>query len=430
MDDVWTQLVEVADGFWNIVGQMSPYLLLGFLIAGALNVLISPAWVERHLGGRGLWPIFKASAFGVPLPLCSCGVIPVAASLHRHGASRGATTAFLISTPQTGVDSIVVTFSLLGPVYAVFRPIVALVSGAIGGGVIDAVDPERGKAANASNAADCQDACCQGQTRSWIVRIFHYGFVVLVRDIGRALLIGLVVAALITALVPDDFFAAQLGGLLTGGIGAMLIMMLLGIPVYVCATASVPVAAALIMKGVSPGAAMVFLMTGPATNAATIATVWKTMGHRTAGVYLATVAVMAVASGLLLDALFSLKDFDPKPMAMEMLPEWLKIASAAVLLLVIVHAFVRPHEHDDEHDDHEHDGEAPPAITLTIKGMTCSHCADSVRRGLLECPGVDTVRVDLTAGQAVVTGQVDQAQLREAIESLGYTVTDVAPESA
>ena len=123
---------------WAVFGAMAPYLLLGFVVAGLLSVVISPEFVERHLGGRGIWPVIKASAFGVPLPLCSCGVIPVAASLRRHGASKGATTAFLISTPQTGVDSIMVTFSLLGPVYAVFRPVVALISGVFGGAVVTA----------------------------------------------------------------------------------------------------------------------------------------------------------------------------------------------------------------------------------------------------------------------------------------------------
>ena len=410
---------------------MSPYLLFGFLIAGVLNVLISPAWVERHLGGRGPWPIIKASAFGVPLPLCSCGVIPVAASLRRHGASKGATTAFLISTPQTGVDSIVVTFSLLGPVYAIFRPVVALVSGVVGGGIADAIEPHD---AEVPGADACQDECCTGSgQRHWLIRIFHYGFVVLARDIGRALLIGLVVAALISALVPPKFFTDELGGVLAGGIGAMLIMMVLGIPMYVCATASVPVAAALITKGVSPGAALVFLMTGPATNAATIATVWKTMGSRTAAAYLLTVAGMAVGSGLLLDALFDVQNWDPKPVGMEMIPMWLQIASAVVLLAVIVLAMVRPprpgdgddHSADEAADNHDEHGSA--SVTVDISGMTCSHCADTVRRAFLESPGIRCVNVDLRAGQAVIIGaDLDENTIRQAVEGLGYTVTAVA----
>ena len=427
MDELWNYLGEIAEGFWGIVGEMSPYLLFGFLVAGVLNVLISPMWVERHLGGRGLWPVVKASAFGVPLPLCSCGVIPVAASLRRHGAGRGATTAFLISTPQTGVDSIVVTFSLLGPIYTVFRPIVALISGILGGGVVGALESNH---EGESHATDCHDACCEGRQRPWPVRILHYGFVVLARDIGWALLLGLIAAALITALVPDDFFAAELGGVMTGGIGAMLIMMAIGIPVYVCATASVPVAAALIIKGVSPGAAMAFLMTGPATNAATIATVWKTMGRRTALVYLVTVAVTAVASGLLLDALFEAADVNPKPATSEMLPQWLKIASAVTLLGVMVHALLRPHgAHEDEALEADHNHESKE-LALTVGGMTCSHCADTVRRALLGCRGVDSARVDLKSGAAIVHGEANLDELRRSVESLGYTVVDANSDTA
>ncbi len=353
METVVEQLKALGEEFWLIIGQMSPYLLLGFLTAGVLNVLISPEWIERHLGGKGVWPIAKASAFGVPLPICSCSVIPIAASLHRHGASKGATTAFLISTPQTGIDSIFVTFSFLGPVYTVFRPVVALLSGVLGGGLVDVADSDD----QSPRPEECQDDCCAGREgHNWLARVFHYGFVTLARDISRALLVGLVIAAGITALVPKDFFAEQLGGVLAGGIVAMLVMMLLGIPVYVCATASVPVAAALIAKGVSPGAALVFLMTGPATNAATIATVWKTMGRRTAGLYLLSVGASAVGAGLLLDLLFDAGGMTPKAMHMDMLPTWAQIASAAVLLAVMLHAMIRPGKrHDHDHDNHDED---------------------------------------------------------------------------
>jgi len=348
-------LQNILADTWAIVGQMSPYLLFGFLMAGVLNVLISPSWIERHLGGRGVWPVLKASAFGVPLPLCSCSVIPVGASLRRHGATKGATTAFLISTPQTGIDSIFVTLSLLGPIFAVFRPLVALLSGVIGGGLIAAVPND--DVPDASGQV-CQDECCEDRgKRHWLARVFRYGFVVLARDIAGALLIGLVVAAAITALVPDDFFADQLGGVLAGGLGAMLIMMALGIPVYVCATASVPVAAALILKGVSPGAALVFLMTGPATNAATIATIWRTMGTRTAVIYLLTVAVTAVLAGLGLDLIVEAASVTVHPPGHDMLPEWAKIVCTALLLAVLAHAMVRRRKAPptNGHDTHEAD---------------------------------------------------------------------------
>ena len=227
-------LINIPGGFWAVLSEMAPYLLLGFFAAGLLSVLISPELVERHLGGRGLAPVLKAAAFGVPMPLCSCGVIPVAASLRRHGASRGATTAFLIATPQDGVDSILVTLSLLGPVFAIFRPLVALVSGLLGGSLVSALASEGQDAGSA--AEKCRDACCAPQRQGRLYRVFAYGFGALPRDIGRALLAGLVIAAGISALVPPESLAPYLGG----GVVAMLVMMLVGIPVYVCATASVP----------------------------------------------------------------------------------------------------------------------------------------------------------------------------------------------
>lgn len=326
-------VIETGVQFWATLSDMAPYLLFGFLMAGILSVLISTAFVERHLGGTGLWAVVKASLFGVPLPLCSCSVIPVAASLRRHGASKGATTAFLLSTPQTGADSIMATFSLLGPVFAVFRPFAAFVSGILGGALVQrlATHEKDEPAPDRDNEA----CCCGTQRSSKVARIFRYGFLVLPQDIAGSLLVGILIAGVIAVLVPDGFFAEVLG---TGFI-AMLVMMLLGIPVYVCATASIPVAAAMMLKGVTPGAALVFLMTGPATNAATVATLWRMFGRRTAMLYLAAVAATALGSGLVLDAFFTIVRVRPGA-EMAMLPEWLKTLSACVLLVVLALSFL------------------------------------------------------------------------------------------
>ena len=313
---------------------MSPYLLFGFFAAGLLSVLISPAVVERHLGGSGFWPLLKASAFGVPLPLCSCGVIPVSMSLNKHGASKGATISFLLSTPQTGVDSILVTYSLLGPVFAVFRPLAALVTGLIGGSAVEIFKHKSAESAGQT----CTDSCCdEKEQKPKIVRALHHGFVTLPGDIGKAMLAGLIVASLISAVVPEDFFAPFLGG----GILAMVVMMVLGIPVYVCATASVPVAAALIAKGVSPGAAMVFLMTGPATNAAAFMTIWAGLGKRTAISYILTVGLTAIGAGVLLDHLAVGMDLDITGSAGWMLPGYVKNISAVLLFAVLGWAILR-----------------------------------------------------------------------------------------
>ncbi len=326
---------SIAMEFWATILEMSPYLLFGFFVAGVLSVLISQRLVERHLDGRGVGPLLKASLLGVPLPLCSCGVIPVSMSLYKHGASRGATIAFLLSTPQTGVDSIFVTYSLLGPVLAVFRPVAALITGLLGGAVVNVFTTDNEEP---SKETSCEDSCCQktGAKRR-IVGGMRYAFVTLPGDIGRAMVVGLLIAAMISALVPEGYFA----GLIGTGIGAMLVMMALGIPVYVCATASVPVAAALIMKGVTPGAAMVFLMTGPATNAASFTTIWKVLGRRTALLYICSVAGCALGAGFALDYLLSGVDIDTANGAGWMLPMPIKYASAGVLAALLVWAQVR-----------------------------------------------------------------------------------------
>ncbi|NQT03884.1 MAG: SO_0444 family Cu/Zn efflux transporter [Planctomycetes bacterium] len=310
---------------------MSPYLLFGFFMAGTLSVLISQRFIEKHLGGGGVWPLVKASLFGVPLPLCSCGVIPVSISLHKHGASKGATISFLLSTPQTGVDSIFATLSLLGPVFAVFRPLAAFVTGILGGTLVNVFD--RDKEDSTRPSEKCTDDCCSGSKKtSRITRGLKYGFVTLPRDIGKAMLIGLVIAACISALVPDDLFAEKLLGT---GFFAMVVMMFLGIPVYVCATASIPVAAALILKGLTPGAALVFLITGPATNAAAFTTIWKALGGRAAIVYLFTVAVSALGAGLLLDMMFPNLGPSVRTHLHQMEPSILGHISAVVLLSVL-----------------------------------------------------------------------------------------------
>ena len=325
---------KILIDFWATLAEMSPYLLFGFLVAGFFSVLVSQSLVERHLGGKGIWPLIKASLFGVPLPLCSCGVIPVSMSLHKHGASKASAISFLLSTPQTGVDSILVTLSLLGPLFAIFRPVAAFVTGITGGLLVDIFDKETDDKETDDKEPEpqeCTQQCCSGNQKNKIIRGLKYGFISLPRDIGRPMLAGLIIAAVISALVPDGYFAEHLGK----GIFAMVVMMFLGIPVYVCATASIPVAAALMLKGLTPGAAIVFLMTGPATNAASFVTIWKTLGSRTAIIYLITVAGTALLSGILLDYIAVGIDFEMVIKHGWMLPPAIKNTSAILLIAIL-----------------------------------------------------------------------------------------------
>ncbi len=429
-------ILDILEKSWLLLGQMSVYLLLGFLVAGILSVCVSPAWVERHLGRPGLGSVMKASLFGVPLPLCSCGVIPVAASIRRHGASRGATTSFLLSTPQTGVDSIAVTLGSLGMVVAIFRPVAALLTGLIGGILVQVFDhaPVRADAMGKSDSPACEEPCCaETGPRNVLLRALHYGFVTLPRDIGGALLLGIAIAGAMAALVKPD--QLEIGS----GILAILLVMAVSVPIYVCATASVPIAYALIHVGVSPGAALAFLIAGPATNAATFTTIWKMLGRRTAVLYLATVAVGAIAAGLLLDWLFpDLKASMPKlghpagqtdghaHHATQI--TWLTHLGAVALLAVMMissKTMARLTQSKKLAEREQQLADAPPAgqrLEIAVGGMTCSHCAESVRRALAECVGVSSVEVDLAGGRAVVTGErLDRKQLADAVTELGYT---------
>jgi uncharacterized membrane protein YraQ (UPF0718 family) len=344
IDSILKFAAQFAIAFWATLTEMSPYLLFGFLVAGFLSVLIPQTAVERHLSGSGLWPVVKASLFGVPLPLCSCSVIPVAMSLHKHGASKASTISFLLSTPQTGVDSIFVTYSLLGLFFAIFRPVAAFITGIVGGTMVNLFGDKENEVK--AEKEKCKDECCSGHKKSnWLSRALNHGFITLPRDIGKPMLIGIIIAAAITASLPKDFFAAYL----PGGIISMLVMMLIGIPVYVCATASVPIAAALIAKGLSPGAALVFLMTGPATNAASFITIWQTLGRRTAIIYLATVAGCAIAFGLTIDYLFKITGPQDTIQHIHSAPtNLLKTAAAIILLAVLIYAIISKNKHRSE----------------------------------------------------------------------------------
>lgn len=411
---------EILLGCWQVAVEMSPYLLFGFFVAGILSVLVSPAWVERHLGGRGFLPILKSVSFGVPLPLCSCGVIAVTASIRNHGASRGAATGFLLATPQTGVDSIVATWGMMGPVFGIFRPLMALVTGLAGGAVVEVLDrrDDGGVAQDLPPKASCSAECCEGNPRrNRVVQALVYGFHTLPGDIARPLILGILVAAAITALVPADSLAGYVGG----GILPMLVMIAVGVPMYVCSTASIPIALGFMHLGVSPGAAFAFLIAGPATNAATIATVWKMLGRRTALIYLGTVVVGALTGGLLLDSLYAWTGQMP-PHGLHHGHEgtmgWLGVPSAFALVIMLLLSQVR---HMPGAAPQKEPDTTMQTLTLAVSGMTCSHCAGAVQRGLAEQPGVTEVSVDLAGGRAVVFGKVlNEDGLCTVVRRLGY----------
>lgn len=421
-------MTEFVMACWTVFGEMAPYLLFGFLMAGVLSVFISPAWIERHLGGRGWKPVVKGALFGVPLPLCSCGVIPVTASIRSHGASRGAATSFLLSTPQTGVDSMLATYALLGPVFAVYRPLVAMLTGVAGGGLVSLFEPrDVPDVPPPAPPITCSDGCGGDDCHeSRIKKALRYGLVTLPRDIARPLLLGIVIAGVISVFVTQDVLAPYLGG----GLFAMLVMIIAGIPLYVCATASIPMALGFMHLGVSPGAALAFLIAGPATNAATIAVVWRVLGRRTALIYLASVAVGAVLAGLSLDALYSGLATMGVPVAHHIHAEaggWFGHVSAVALLVVLAYSLWKPTAAAHEMHPEKPAKESPApgdTVHLAVKDMTCSHCAETVARTLRETPGVTHAEVSLEKASAAVSGpRIDPEALIAALQRLGYRAT-------
>ena len=398
--------------FFHLLGEMAPYLLLGFLIAGILHAFVPRTVYARYLARNDFRSVLLAALFGVPLPLCSCGVIPTAMSMRREGASRAATVSFLIATPQTGVDSIAATASLMGLPFALLRPVAALATALFGGAVVGLATDEPATAARPAEA----DAVQPRRTLLEKCRLaLRYGFSEMMEDIGRWLVVGLVLAGAITVLLPDDFFLSLGARPLVN----MLLMLLLSIPMYLCATGSVPVAAALVLKGLSPGAAFVLLMAGPATNPAAILVIGKVLGRRTLALYLASIIAGAIGFGLLIDYVLPASWFLHVETGYaacchaEGMPWW-QILSGILFLALLIPALLKRHRKNKQqpHTNMEK--------VYRIKGMMCNHCKANVEQRLARIEGVASVQVDLAAGTATVTGDADPARIVAAIGELGY----------
>ncbi len=346
-------LIDWLGALWMVLVESGPYLLVGFVIAGVLSILVPAAWIARRLGGDDVKSVATAAIIGVPVPLCSCSVIPTATQLRRSGASRGATTSFLISTPETGVDSIGATWALMDPLMTVVRPIAAFLTafasgiavnlfGAGESGPLDQsslkVEPAPGDEPGDGQASPPEPdggSCCShmaaaepepvhpeegheghdhgpapGPDQPAWKRVLSYAFGTLLDDLAPWFLIGFAISGLIVVAIPDGFFA----GTLFSGWTAMMAMLIAGVPLYVCATASTPIAAAMMAKGLEPGAALVFLLAGPATNVATILVVRDLLGKRALVIYLASIAVMSLAIGAVVNRLYPVFGLDPTDM--------------------------------------------------------------------------------------------------------------------
>ena len=287
-------LIELTKTSWNILAEFAPYLLIGFSIAGLLHYWIPPKLIIEQLGKSNIYSVIKAAVLGIPLPLCSCSVIPVATSIRKIGASRGATISFLSSTPQTGVDSILATYGLFGWIFTVIKLAVALLCGLVSGILVDIFCKQAETSSPAPEQKDDDSHHAPTKNKS-ISASLRYFFVELPLDLYKPLLIGIFIAGLINNFLPSDFFS----GSFSSGLLAFIGITLISLPLYVCAVESLPLAFAFLSAGISPGAVLVFLIVGPATNSATILATLKIIGKQATVIYIATLVIIAWTAGYL-----------------------------------------------------------------------------------------------------------------------------------
>ncbi|EJW99122.1 permease [gut metagenome] len=463
----------------TLITGMTPYLLLGFFLAGLMHAFVPNTLYRRYMGGHTFRSVVRAALLGIPLPLCSCGVIPTAMSLRREGASKGATVSFLIATPQTGVDSIVATYSLMGLPFALLRPFIALVTSLLGGCLVNRFDSTLDESKVPSAAASSVE---EGSSLGFIGKLqlaFRYAFVEMMQDIGRWLVVGLLVAGLITVFVPASFFARFADQSLL----SMLLVLACAIPMYLCATGSIPIAVALMLKGLSPGSALVLLMAGPAVNVASMMVIGKVMGRRTLLLYLLSIVSGAMGFGLAIDHLLPRAWFTDPLVQMQGCHEHelslFSIGCSVLFFLLLLNAFVqryrRPHacgcgcsearsassgsSISDGHpvseacccsssceaatpstgsccvagDAVHTSGCSGQDLSLDsashvwhtqVKGMSCNHCKNNVEKAIRSIAGVEDVEVDLVSGAVAIYGVFDAAEVVEAVTSLGFEMDD------
>lgn len=485
-------LVEILEKFvWQFVtlfSEMAPFLLLGFLLAGILHVWVPNHFYVPKISKPNFKSVLWSALFGIPLPICSCGVIPTSIALRKEGASKGASVSFLISTPATGVDSILATYSLLGGPFAILRPVAAFMTAMLGGlftNVVTKNEPETGVAVvgethehhehhHEHEHCDCEgDHCSCSQEghdehskKSFAQKVretLEYGFVNMIGDVSKWLIIGLLLGALIAAFVPDDFFLF----LHEYPLLCMVVVLVLAMPMYTCATGSIPLALALVEKGITPGAALVLLMAGPATSIASMLVVGKAFGKRALAAYLTSIALGALFFGFIIDTFFM------DTFLASMLPH----ASAechghgalgvfdyicAVLFAVLIiyakfahkgcdghcgcgcenhdcccecsdgHEHCECGEHDEHHhhegechcNGHHHEHEEPVVVTYRVLGMNCSHCKACVEKAILRLDGVLSAEADVANKELRMQwhgdDDVDETALKNAVEEAGF----------
>ena len=361
------EITHFFEALWQLSLAMAPYILFGLLFAGILHELVPDSIVTKHLGKDNISSVVKSTVFGIPLPVCSCGVIPLATSIKKSGASKGATLSFLISTPITGVDSIMATYGIFGWIFTLYRAVTSMIIAMVAGILTNIFDKEEvvevkkpafsAMAPQAStsftmNAPKAEEescgtgtgSCCSSGTaekKSFsFMAAMKYAFITLLGDIAKPLFWGLILGALITVAIPDNL--AEL--IKDNSWLSYLIVIVIAVPMYVCATASLPIAAGLMLAGVSAGAAFVFLSAGPATNTVTIGVVKKMLGSKSLAIYLGSIIIGSILFGLGLDYIFDASAIDPTSLIhMDEKGGIISILSSIVLWGLVLWFMVKPY---------------------------------------------------------------------------------------
>jgi uncharacterized membrane protein YraQ (UPF0718 family)/copper chaperone CopZ len=404
--------------FYRLFLEMAPWLLLGFTFAGLLHVFMPGGSIRKYMGQHNLKSVVYGALLGVPLPLCSCGVIPTGISFYKEGASKSATVSFLISTPQTGVDSILATYSMLGLPFALIRPLVAFLSGIFGGAITNIAVRNDKDEIKEPIVSKTEVLTKEGKLRKMV----RYAYLEFMMDIANWLILGFAIAALISMLLPDNFFTLYLHNQFL----SMLMVLAASIPLYVCATGSIPIAAVLMMKGLSPGAALVFLMAGPATNVATLTVIGKAISKKILFIYLATISASAIFFGWIANQFLPEQWFAMMPLVHgihthEFLPYWFSLTSAFIIAILLINGYVRKFIKTKKIKNLPDMTQYTKNLKIGVGGMTCSHCKMNVERSLKSLTGIESVEANPDTGNVVIQGtDFNLDAIRQVVEGIGY----------
>lgn len=390
--------------FWRLLNEMSPYLLFGFLISGILKIIIPKEKIYNYLSLPSLSSVLKSAIIGIPLPLCSCGVIPVANHLDREGASKGATISFLISTPTTGIDSIFATYSLLGPVFAIIRPVSSFFSGIFAGSIVNIFDKSKKHYSEKIVCKNCNKEIKKLSLIKKIKTVINYGFFELIEDTGKWILIGIVIGAFISVFIPKNIILKYFGNRLF----SYFLMLIISIPMYVCATGSIPITSSLISKGMSPGAGLVFLFAGPATNSVTLSFIFGKFGKRNFLIYISSIILWAIIFGLIIDKIYSNYNFNViHHHQSKFIPVEVKNIASILLLFLILRTFKFQREINNMKE-------------FKVPDMKCEHCVRTIEN-VFKNEDIEVV-VNLKKKKVFVPKNIPDEKVEELIEKAGYKI--------